>query len=147
MLAGSERDGLFQQAPHCTGLTELRMAGSIEGTTVDDVRSAGLNAGFVNGNNGQFDTPFVGMLGAGQIGLHLTWPHGLSYGEAEHTSGGTVVPAMGTHAGQELCVTNAAVGFPDGGDEDGAFKFWVRGARAGGCSGVDVPIDLRGCMQ
>jgi hypothetical protein len=147
MLGDAEREALFEQAPHCTGLVELRIEGSIDGAAINDVRKSILNAGFINGQDGHFDTPFAGSLPEGQVELHLTWAVGAAYGDARYTSGGTVVSPAGPRANQELCVTQAAYGFPEEGDEKGAFKFWVRGARLGGCDGPEVPIELRGCMQ
>lgn len=147
MLGSAERDALFEQAPHCTGLVELRIEGSIDGAPVSDVRASGLNAGFVNGMNGHFDTPAGGSLAEGQVELHLTWSVGAAYGDARFASGGKVVSPVGPRADQELCITQAAYGFPEVGDEKGAFKFWVRGARLGDCEGPEVPIELRGCMQ
>ncbi len=151
-FGADDAKALFMQAPHCSNTSfSLRIEGSIDAAAVSDTRLESVNAGFVNGGPGDFDTPFTPEfpLEPGQLALSLQWAASLAYGQASATSSGSVVPPDGHPlAGAELCVSEGAVGFPGEGAEEGVFKFYVREARVGAdCSGEAVPIDLRGCMN
>jgi hypothetical protein len=151
-FAADDAKALFMQAPHCSNTSfSLRIEGSIDGVAVSDIRVENSNAGFVNGGPGDFDTPFTPEfpLESGQVAVSLQWTASLAYGQASATSSGIVVPPDGHPlAGQELCVSEGAVGFPGEGAEEGVFKFYVREARVGAdCTGEAVPIDVRGCMN
>lgn len=144
--------GLLSQSPHCPmGTDALRIEGSIDGAAVDDQRSTNINAGLVNFGDSTFDSPLGTLLPLqpSELEIHLKWMGSLVYGESGTTTGGTLVaPAGAAHAGQTLCISKGAVGFAEGGSEDGVFKFKVSELRAGAdCMGEIVPVDLRGCYE
>lgn len=142
---------LLTQAPHCSSTEgDFRVEGMLDGVAVVDHRTTSINAGLVNIGEPRFDTPFSNQasLAADEIELHLTWKDGLFDGATGPLTGKTlVVPANHPRAGQQLCVTQGEVGFVSGGTEDGVFKFRISKLSAGSDCSVDVPVDLRGCMQ
>ncbi len=150
-LSAADAMALFAQAPHCTtdSSTSYLLEGSIDGGMVKDAPD-GFSGGFENGNTGHFTSPgFGGSTDPTRVSIDFEWKHSLAYGQASLISQGTVIPPAGhPRAGEEICITRGVVGFPSGGPEDGYFKFWLRGARLGpDCSGDEVPIEVRGCMN
>jgi hypothetical protein len=147
-LSATDKTKLFEQAPHCDANNAYLLEGSIDGVAVHD-GSAGFTGGFSNGNNGEFSTPSGVAAMDTRVRISFEWTHGLSYGQASTISNGTVIAPTGhPRAGVELCVTQGSVGFPEGGAEDGNFKFWLHATRLGpNCTGAEVAIDLRGCMN
>jgi hypothetical protein len=147
-LSSAEQTMLFGQAPHCTMDSDYQLEGSIDGTTVHDTRNTRFTGGFTNSDNGHFETPSANSPDPTRVKVRFTWTQGLAHGESCTIVQGLVVPPVGhPRAGEEICITQGAVGFVMGGPEAGSFKFWLHEARAGAdCSGEDVPIDLRGCM-
>ncbi len=145
--------GLLSQAPHCPAMTNaLKIQGTLDGSSIEDIRSTNINAGYVNFGQAYFATPFVELatLADGQVGLRLEWLNApIAHGETTPASSGFVTaPSNHPRAGEKLCVTSGQIGFVQGGEEDGAFKFAVTGARTGAdCTGSDLAVDLRGCYQ
>jgi len=144
--------GVLSQSPHCpAGTSALRLEGTVDGATVDDSRSSNLNVGLTNFGSSSFDSPFSDAvpLQPSQLEIHLKWASSVAYGQTAPTTGGSLVaPAGATQAGRTLCITEGAIGFVDGGSEDGVFKFKVSGARAGAdCAGEAVTVALRGCFE
>lgn len=147
-LNSAEQTALFEQAPHCTMTFDYQLEGSIDGGVVHDTREAGFTGGYVNGNTGHFETPSANSPDATRVKIRVDWTRALAHGDSCVLMQGLVVPPTGNpRAGEELCITQGAVGFVQGGADDGNFKFHLYGARAGAdCSGEEVPLDLRGCM-
>lgn len=97
---------------------------------MDDSRSTNLNVGLTNFGSSTFDSPFSNAvpLLSSQLEIHLKWASSVAYGQTAPTTGGSLVaPAGATQAGRTLCITEGAIGFVDGGSEDGVFKFKVSG--------------------
>jgi hypothetical protein len=147
-LSSAEQMMLFEQAPHCTMTFDYQLEGSIDGGMVHDTRDDGFSGGYVNGNTGRFETPSAGSQDPTRVKIRFNWTRPLAHGDSCTTVNGIVVPPTGNpRAGVELCITDGAVGFVEGGPDDGNFKFYLYGARVGAdCSGEEVAIDLRGCM-
>jgi hypothetical protein len=148
----ADGSGLLSQAPHCpAGTSALRLEGTVDGVTVDDSRSTNLNVGLTNFGASTFDSPFSNAfpLQPSELEIHLKWANSVVHGQTGPTTGGSLVaPAGATQAGRTLCITEGAIGFVDGGSEDGVFKFKVSGARAGAdCTGEAVTVALRGCFE
>ncbi len=148
-LSAADAIALFAQAPHCLGDTFFQLDGSIDDVAVHDDGES-FAGGFINGTNGNFSSPSVGFPPQPErVALNFDWHHSLSYGQASTIAKGTLIAPLGhPRAGEELCITRGVVGFPQGGPEDGHFKFWLREARLGpDCAGDQIPIEVRGCMQ
>jgi hypothetical protein len=149
MLPDADKTALFEQAPHCTDFS-FRLDGTLDGKAIEDVRTNNFNAAFQNGSPFHFYTPEGNVpLAAGQVAMTFESALGLVNGAARKMSKGTLVPPAGfSHAGEELCITEGALGFPKEGDERGVLKFWVHAARLGpDCAGAEVPVELRGCLN
>lgn len=143
-------DGLLSQAPHCPALEDFRVEGTLDGVAIDDQRSTDVNAGLVNFGSPTFDTPVTNLakLAPNQIELHLTWKDSLFFGSKGPLTGKSLrAPIDHPRSGEAFCITAGEVGFVDGGSEDGVFKFRITKAKAGADCSVDVPVDLRGCMN
>ncbi len=148
-LSAADAMALFAQAPHCSDTTNFQLDGSIDGVAVHDDGEL-FSGGYVNGSNGNFSSPGVGFPpDPKRVTVSFDWHHGLSYGQASTIAKGTLIAPLGhPRAGEELCITRGVVGFPQGGAEDGHFKFWLREAQLGpDCAGDEVPIEVRGCMN
>ena len=144
--------GLLQQAPRCpVGGPSFYVQGTLDGVAIEDKRGDdNSNVGLVNIGSPSLDTPFSSFatLAANQLELHLTWQASLFFGQTAASTGATLVPpATHPRAGQTLCVSTGTVGFVDGGSEDGSFKFRITGARGGSDCSLEIPVDLRGCLQ
>lgn len=149
---GPTNSALFGQSPHCASNSDaLKIEGTIAGAAIDDMRTTNINAGVVNIGSGQFLTPAVDLapLASNQLTLTIDWSGSLSYGDRAEIAGGKLkLPATHPSAGSAFCVSAGEVGFVDGGNEDGSFKFAITEVRTGAdCSGPAQAVDLRGCFQ
>jgi hypothetical protein len=152
---GGRDDALLSQTPHCqAGETALRIEGSIAGSTVNDQRSTNISVHLTTSVTSTFDSPAGNVFGnlvpkpqPSEIEIHLKWAGSVSVGQTSPTTGGNLVAPAGTaYAGQTLCITQGAIGFGEGGSEDGVFKFKVSELRAAAdCQGEVLPVELRGC--
>jgi hypothetical protein len=150
-------DALLSQAPQClAGETALRIEGSIGGSPVNDQRSTNVSVRITNSVTSTFDSPAGNVVGnlipqpqPSEVEIHLEWSGTVSVGQTSPITGGSLVAPSGTpYAGQTLCITEGAVGFVDGGSEDGVFKFEVSELRGGAdCTGEVMPVELRGCYE
>jgi hypothetical protein len=105
--------------------------------------------------NSTFDSPAGNVVGdlipepqPSELEIHLRWAGNVSNGQTSPTTVGSLVAPAGTaSAGQTWCITQGAIGFADGGSEDGVFKFKVSELRAGADWGMGevMPVELRGC--
>lgn len=144
--------GLLTQAPRCVGATdELNIEGTLDGASILDRRTSNINAGLVNLGEPRFDTPAVELapVAAGQVELHLKWTRSLAFGESERMQRGFMTaPSTHPRAGESLCITAGEVGFVDGGEEDGVFKFRIDEVRQGAdCNGAVLPVAVSGCFD
>ena len=94
-----------------------------------------------------FDYGLDGTIDGGKV--HDMRDATFTGGYANGNSGNFAVPDANSPKapGVELCVTGV-VGFVKGGPEDSLFEFSLRSAHLGpNCTGAEVPIDVRGCLN
>jgi hypothetical protein len=130
--------------------TLLRLRGSLAGQAVD-VRQAPSSGGYVNGTQGQFESPPMSFGGSdpGTTYVKLNWTMGVDYGHTAPATGVLRIGAAGPLAGVTLCAGDGSqIGFPRGSIGDNLdFQFRIGAiTKAPECT-EPVDGDLTGCWN